>query len=67
MFQSDRVLWEKWRRNRDADAVAEIVSRHAGMVFSTMIRYGKDSWPQVFVINSDGVIREVRAGWRFGE
>ncbi len=34
----DIALWERWRSARDADALAEIVSRYSGMVFSTCRR-----------------------------
>ena len=41
---TDRVLWESWRRERDADAFAELVSRHAGLVYGVCRRVlGNDS------------------------
>lgn len=38
MAISDAVLFEKWIAARDADAFAEIVSRHSAMVYSTCRR-----------------------------
>jgi RNA polymerase sigma-70 factor (ECF subfamily) len=38
MSPSDVMLFERWRASRDADAFAEIVSRHAGMVYATCRR-----------------------------
>ena len=38
MSTSDIALWERWKSTRDADALAEIVSRYSGMVFSTCKR-----------------------------
>ena len=34
----DLTLWELWRSKRDAEAFAEIVSRHAAMVHSVSRR-----------------------------
>ncbi len=38
MSASDIVLLDQWRARRDADAFAEIVTRHAGMVYGTCRR-----------------------------
>lgn len=38
MSPADQVLVERWRKHRDADAFAELVSRYAGMVYATCRR-----------------------------
>ncbi|MCC6794833.1 MAG: sigma-70 family RNA polymerase sigma factor [Candidatus Hydrogenedentes bacterium] len=38
MSVSDHALLDRWTNQRDAEAFAEIVSRHSAMVFSTCIR-----------------------------
>jgi len=42
MPPSDTVLFDKWRANRDADAFAELLSRHAGMVYGACLRVLKN-------------------------
>ncbi|NUM52441.1 MAG: sigma-70 family RNA polymerase sigma factor [Candidatus Hydrogenedentes bacterium] len=42
MGRSDEVLLEQWQRRRDADAFAELVQRHSGMVFSSCKRILRD-------------------------
>lgn len=43
MSASDIALLDQWRARRDADAFAEIVSRHAGMVYGTCRRVLRDA------------------------
>jgi len=38
MAVSDALLLRKWMTKRDADAFAEVVSRHSGMVYATCLR-----------------------------
>ncbi len=38
MDTTDSSLWERWERMRDADAFAELVARHSGMVYATCKR-----------------------------
>lgn len=42
MTPSDVALFEKWRTNRDADAFAALLSRHAGMVYGACLRVLRD-------------------------
>ncbi len=38
MYVSDVELVDRWLKDWDSDAFAEIVSRHAGMVYGTCTR-----------------------------
>lgn len=38
MGGTDRALWQRWEQTRDADAFAELVERHSGMVYATCKR-----------------------------
>jgi RNA polymerase sigma factor (sigma-70 family) len=43
MAQSDAVLFDKWRNSKDADAFAELLSRHANMVYGACLRVVKNA------------------------
>ncbi len=43
MAQSDAVLFDKWRNSKDADAFAELLSRHANMVYEACLRVVKNA------------------------
>ncbi len=49
MPQSDAVLLDKWRAQSDADAFAELLSRHASMVYGACLR----------VVRNPGIAEEV--------
>ncbi len=49
MPQSDTVLLDKWRASSDADAFAELLSRHASMVYGACLR----------VVRNPGIAEEV--------
>ena len=49
MPQSDTVLLDKWRAQSDADAFAELLSRHASMVYGACLR----------VVRNPGIAEEV--------
>lgn len=49
MPQSDAVLFDKWRASSDADAFAELLSRHASMVYGACLR----------VVRNPGIAEEV--------
>jgi RNA polymerase sigma factor (sigma-70 family) len=38
MGGTDKALWQQWERTRDADAFAELVARHSGMVYASCKR-----------------------------
>lgn len=42
MELTDAVLLERWTRGRSADAFAELVARHGGMVYGTCRRIVRD-------------------------
>lgn len=49
MPQSDAVLLDKWRASSDADAFAELLTRHASMVYGACLR----------VVRNPGIAEEV--------
>jgi len=42
MNQTDAALFDRWRAARDADAFAELLSRHASMVYGACLRVAKN-------------------------
>ena len=71
MSTSDQILYERWVSGADADAFAEIVSRHAGMVYGTcwrILRNAADAQEvaqECFLLLAQGRTRKVRSlgGW----
>lgn len=49
MTQSDTALFDRWRSHSDADAFAELLSRHASMVYGACLR----------VVRNPGIAEEV--------
>lgn len=70
MSPSDAVLMDRWRRRSDAEAFAEIVGRHAGMVYGTCRRLlgdteAEDVAQECFIKLSQSELRHTQAvgGW----
>ena len=68
---TDAELLEHWRKRRDADAFAELVSRHADMVYATCLRVlrnaadAEDAAQECFVVlmKSRPTVRTSLAPW----
>ncbi len=70
MSSSDAALLERWRRKSDAEAFAELVGRHAGMVYGTCRRLlgdgeAEDMVQECFIKLSQSTLRHDHSigGW----
>src|SRR5688572_5888194 len=71
MTPNDATLWNRWLERRDPDSLAEIFSRHAGMVFATCRRIlgnaadAEDAAQECFadLLRARGDVRASLAAW----